>query len=100
MRLACRGLGAARPAPPAPPSLQDVPLLGQLLLAGGPAAAGERRWCAQLLLAGLRGADDASLYRRKHVPELAMALHDSSGECSAQSSAVVAGAERGVLGLA
>lgn len=57
-----------------------MPLLGQLLLAGGQAHAGERRWCAQLLLAGLRGADDGSLYRRKHALELAMALHDSSGE--------------------
>ena len=34
----------------------------------------------QLLLAGLRGGEDAGLYRRKHVFELAMALHDSSGE--------------------
>ncbi len=37
----------------------------------------------QLLLAGLRGGDDASLYRRKHAFEQAMALHDSDGAQSA-----------------
>lgn len=59
---------------------QEVPLLGQLLLAGGQQHAAERRWLLQLLLAGLRGAQDATLYRRKHAFELAMALHDSCGE--------------------
>lgn len=63
--------------------MQEVPLLGQLLLAGGQQHASERRWLLQLLLAGLRGAQDASLYRRKHAFELAMALHDSCGELGA-----------------
>ena len=56
-----------------------MPLLGQLMLAGGQQHAGERHWMLQLLLAGLRSAEDAALYRRKHVFELAMSLHDSYG---------------------
>ncbi|PRW57763.1 Nucleolar pre-ribosomal-associated 1,N-terminal [Chlorella sorokiniana] len=58
-------------------STAEVPLLGQLLLAGGQQHAAERRWLLQLLLAGLRSSQDASLYRRKHAFEMAMALHDS-----------------------
>jgi hypothetical protein len=65
---------------PHPPPSQEVPLLGQLLLAGGQAAAAERRWLLALLLAGLRTAEDAALYRRQHVAELAMSLADSCGE--------------------
>ncbi|GAB4818251.1 hypothetical protein N2152v2_005297 [Parachlorella kessleri] len=57
--------------------LQEVPLFGQLMLGGAPQHASERRWLLQLLLAGLRGPEDARLYRRRYVLELAMSLHDS-----------------------
>lgn len=130
-----------------PPPLQDVPMLGQLLLSGGQQHAADRRWmlqvggpageaavcclcllssmhaprnraatcaCAwqlmhtaspprlmrchplpplalQLLVAGLRTADDAGLYRRQHAFELAMSLHDSCGERMHASCLLVVG---------
>lgn len=42
---------------------QEVPLVAQLLAAGGSAQAAERAWLLRLLAAGLRGPADGPLYR-------------------------------------
>ena len=51
--LECNGLRRA----------QEVPLVAQLLAAGGSAQAAERAWLLRLLAAGLRGPADGPLYR-------------------------------------
>lgn len=50
------------------PHTQEVPLLAQLLAAGGAAQAAERTWLLRLLAAGLRGPSDGTLYRHGHAP--------------------------------
>ena len=72
--------------------LQEVPLVGRLLLSGGPGHGGLRRWALRLLLAGLRDGGAARLCRRRHLVELAMALADSpvaDPEAAALALAVV-----------
>jgi hypothetical protein len=43
--------------------VQEVPLLNKLLLSGNPTHVAERGWLLRLMIAGLRGPGDGSLYR-------------------------------------
>ena len=49
----------------------------QLLVSGNLQHTQEQAWILHLLAAGLRGALDAQLYRRRFVIELLMSLYDS-----------------------
>lgn len=64
----------------------DIPLFNRMILSGSQQSREERTWLLSLLISGLRTSEDAYLYKKKHVVELVMSLHDALPADSASVS--------------
>jgi hypothetical protein len=64
----------------------DIPLFNRMMLSGSQQSREERTWLLSLLISGLRSSEDAYLYKKKHVVELVMSLHDALPADSASVS--------------
>jgi len=64
----------------------DIPLFNRMMLSGSQQSREERTWLLSLLISGLRSSEDAYLYKKKHVVELVMSLHDALPANSASVS--------------